>query len=61
MLFQLILLGVPLPPLAKIVLALTGTIAVLLPLYHYAVRPTVIGALLNGRRYPSALAPAAAV
>jgi glucan biosynthesis protein C len=61
MLFQLILLGVPLPPLAKIVLALAGTIAVLLPLYHYAVRPTVIGAVLNGRRYPSALVPAAAV
>ena len=60
MLFQLILLGVPLPPLAKIVLALTGTIAVLLPLYHYAVRPTVIGAVLNGRRYPGTFAPAAA-
>jgi len=24
------------------------------------VRPTVIGAVLNGRKYPSALAPAAA-
>ncbi|HLM11739.1 MAG TPA: acyltransferase family protein [Reyranella sp.] len=60
MLFQLILLGVPLPPLAKIGLALAGTIAVLLPLYHYAVRPTVIGAVLNGRKYPSTLAPAAA-
>ena len=60
MLFQLILLGVLLPPLAKIVLALAGTIAVLLPLYHYAVRPTFIGAVLNGRKYPSAFAPAAA-
>jgi hypothetical protein len=50
---------VPLPPLAKIVLALAGTIAVLLPLYHYAVRPTIIGAVLNGRKYPSALAPVA--
>lgn len=60
MLFQLILLGVPLPPLAKIVLALAGTIAVLLPLYHYAVRPTVIGAVLNGRKYPGTFAPAAA-
>jgi hypothetical protein len=59
MLFQLILLGVPLPPLAKIVLALAGTIAVLLPLYRYAVRPTVLGAVLNGRKYPSALAPVA--
>ena len=60
MLFQLILLGVPLPPLAKIVLALAGTIAMLLPLYHYAVRPTVIGAVLNGRKYPGTFAPAAA-
>ena len=59
MLFQLILLGVPLPPLAKIALALAGTIAVLLPLYHYAVRPTFIGALLNGRKHPSAFAPVA--
>jgi glucan biosynthesis protein C len=61
MLFQLILLDVPLPPLAKIALALAGTIAVLMPLYHYAVRPTFIGAVLNGRKYPGALAPAAAV
>ena len=60
LLFQLILLGVPLPPLAKMVVVLVATIAVLLPLYHYAVRPTAIGAVLNGRKYPSALAPAAA-
>jgi glucan biosynthesis protein C len=52
LLFQLILLEVPLPPLAKIVLALAATIAVLLPLYHYGVRPTFIGAVLNGRKYP---------
>lgn len=36
-------------------------LAVLLPLYRYAVRPTFIGAVLNGRKYPSALTPAAAV
>jgi glucans biosynthesis protein C len=58
MLFQLILLDVPLPPLAKIVLNLAGTIAVLLPAYRYAVRPTVIGAVLNGRKYRGALAAA---
>ena len=29
-----------------------ATVAVLLPLYHYGVRPTFIGAVLNGRRYP---------
>jgi glucans biosynthesis protein C len=60
MLFQLILLDVPLPPLAKIVLVLAATIAVLLPLYRYGVRPTFIGAVLNGRKYPGALAPAVA-
>jgi glucan biosynthesis protein C len=60
MLFQLILLGVPLPPLAKIVLVLAATIAVLLPVYRYGVRPTFIGAMLNGRKYPGVLAPAVA-
>jgi glucan biosynthesis protein C len=60
MLFQLILLDVPLPPLAKIALVLVATIAVLLPLYRYGVRPTFIGAVLNGRKYPGALTPATA-
>ena len=53
--FQLLLLDVALPPLAKIPLVLAATIAVLLPLYRYAVRPTFVGAVLNGRRYPGAL------
>jgi glucan biosynthesis protein C len=52
MAFQLALKDVALPPLAKAMLALAGAIAVLLPIYSYAVRPTFIGALLNGRRYP---------
>ena len=60
LLFQLILLGVPLPPLAKIALVLVATIAVLLPLYRYGVRPTFIGAVLNGRKYPGTLTPATA-
>lgn len=60
MAFQLLLKDVPLSPLAKIVLVLTATIAVLLPLYRYAVRPTFVGAVLNGRRYPGALTPAVA-
>src|SRR5262249_32296251 len=55
--FQLLLKDVPLPPLAKIFLVLAGTIAVLLPLYRYAVRPTFVGAVLNGRRYPSTIGP----
>jgi glucan biosynthesis protein C len=57
MAFQLVLLGVPLPPLVKIALVLAATIAVLLPVYRYAVRPTFIGAVLNGRKYPGALTP----
>jgi glucan biosynthesis protein C len=58
--FQLLLRDVPLPPLAKVPLALAGTIAVLLPLYRYGVRPTFIGAVLNGRRYPGAFTPTVA-
>jgi glucan biosynthesis protein C len=53
--FELLLKDVPLPPLAKIPLVLAGTIAVLLPVYRYAVRPTFVGAALNGRRYPVAI------
>ena len=56
--FQVVLKDVPLPVLAKVAIALVGTIVVLLPLYRYAVRPTFIGAVLNGRRYPGALSPA---
>ena len=58
--FQLLLKDVALPPLAKMALVLTAVIAVLLPLYHYCVRPTFVGAVLNGRKYPSANAPAVA-
>lgn len=56
--FELLLRDVALPPLAKMTIALAGTIAVLLPLYRYGVRPTFLGAVLNGRRYPAALTPA---
>jgi glucan biosynthesis protein C len=55
--FQLLLRDVPVPPLVKIFITLVGTIALLLPVYRYAVRPTFIGAVLNGRRYPSTIAP----
>ena len=58
--FQLLLRDVPLSPLAKMPLVLAATIAVLLPLYRYGVRPTFVGAVLNGRRYPGALAATAA-
>jgi len=58
--FQLLLRDVPLPPLAKVPLALAATIAVLLPLYRYGVRPTLVGAILNGRKYPGAFTPTVA-
>jgi glucans biosynthesis protein C len=57
MAFQLLLRDAGLPPLAKIAIVLVGTIAVLLPIYRYAIRPTIIGAVLNGRRYPSTIGP----
>jgi glucans biosynthesis protein C len=57
MAFQLLLEPVGLPPLAKIPVVLAATTLVLLVSYRYAVRPTFIGAVLNGRRYPAA-APA---
>ena len=55
--FQLLLRDASLPPLAKIVIALVGTIAVLMPIYRYGVRPTFVGAVLNGRRYSSTIGP----
>ncbi len=50
--FQLLLKDVPLPPIAKMFVVLAAVTAVLLVVYRYAVRPTFIGAVLNGRRYP---------
>jgi len=29
-----------------------SAIALLLPIYHYGVKPTLVGTILNGRRYP---------
>ena len=36
----------------KVTLVAAATLAILLPSYHYLVRPTIIGMVLNGRRYP---------
>jgi len=49
---QFALLPVPLPALAKIPIVLVLAIAILLASYDLMVRPTWVGALLNGRRYP---------
>jgi len=55
--FQLLLKDVDLLPLEKMVITLVGTVTLLMPVYRYAVRPTFIGAVLNGRRYPSTIGP----
>jgi glucans biosynthesis protein C len=52
---QVALLPVPLPALAKIPLVLALSVAVLVVSYDLMVRPTAIGVLLNGRRYPRGL------
>jgi glucan biosynthesis protein C len=49
--FQVALRPLPIPALAKIPLALALSVLVLIASYDLFVRPTWIGALLNGRRY----------
>jgi peptidoglycan/LPS O-acetylase OafA/YrhL len=39
-------------PVVKVFVVLAAAMAILVPLYHLLVRPTFIGAALNGRRYP---------
>jgi peptidoglycan/LPS O-acetylase OafA/YrhL len=46
-----------LPAVVKFAITLAVTTAVTLVSYHYLVRSTAIGALLNGRRYPRSLPP----
>lgn len=45
---------VPLHWTVKYPLQVAGTLVVLFVSYRYLVRPTLIGAILNGRRYPRA-------
>ncbi|MEO7793585.1 MAG: acyltransferase family protein [Thermoanaerobaculia bacterium] len=49
---QVLLMKVPLHWSIKFPAILAGTMAVLLVSYHYLVRPTALGELLSGRRYP---------
>ncbi len=58
---QVMTFHVSLPAVIMAPLVLIVTTAVLLPIYAYAVRPTFVGALLNGRRYPPAIWPVAVV
>jgi peptidoglycan/LPS O-acetylase OafA/YrhL len=59
LLLQLVTFNVPLPAVIMAPVVLIVTTIVLLPVYAYAVRPTFVGALLNGRRYPPAIRPTA--
>jgi peptidoglycan/LPS O-acetylase OafA/YrhL len=58
---QLAFEGVPWHPLLKIPVVLAISVPVLLAMYHYGVRPTFVGAALNGRRYPIGRAEAVPV
>ena len=49
---QLAVGHLPWPPLVKIPVVLALATVALVPMYHYLVRPTFLGAALNGRRYP---------
>jgi hypothetical protein len=55
MIFQIALLRSDWPPVVKIFVALGGAVVVLLASYHWLVRPTWVGVILNGRRYPRKL------
>ena len=59
LLLQLVTFNVPLPAVIMAPIVLIVTTVALLPIYAYAVRPTFLGALLNGRRYPAAIRPTA--
>jgi len=59
LLLQLVTFNVPLPAVIMAPIVLIVTTVALLPIYAYAVRPTFVGALLNGRKYPVAIRPTA--
>jgi peptidoglycan/LPS O-acetylase OafA/YrhL len=52
---QVALMPFPIPTLAKIPVVLFLTILILVASYDFLVRPSPIGALLNGRRFPRRL------
>jgi len=53
MALQILLRPVPWPAALKAWVVLVLAVPVMLLSYHYCVRPTVIGQILNGRRYPT--------
>ena len=52
MLLPVLLIGVPLPGIARLATVVVASIGLMLLAYRYFVRSTVIGMQLNGRRYP---------
>jgi len=50
--FQILLADSGWPPSLKALAALSGSLVTLFASYHLLVRPTWVGAILNGRRYP---------
>jgi peptidoglycan/LPS O-acetylase OafA/YrhL len=52
--FQIALADTGWPPAAKAGVVLVASLATLFATYHVLVRPTWVGALINGRRYPLA-------
>jgi peptidoglycan/LPS O-acetylase OafA/YrhL len=52
MAFQMALAGVPIPTEAKVLMVVAGSFLALVASYDLVARPTWIGVLLNGRRYP---------
>ena len=57
--FQIALVRSGWPPVLRMFTALGGALVVLLISYHLLVRPTWVGVVLNGRRYPLTLKRAA--
>jgi peptidoglycan/LPS O-acetylase OafA/YrhL len=55
LIFQIALLRSGWPPVVKIFATLGGAVVVLLASYHFLVRPTWVGGILNGRRYSKKL------
>jgi hypothetical protein len=49
--FQVAFMPVPLPAIVKVPIVLASSVVILLATYAVFVRPTGIGALLNGKRY----------
>ena len=56
MLLPVLLIGVPLPGIARLATVVVASIGLMLLAYRYFVRSTVIGMQLNGRRYPRSAA-----